>query len=532
MTETPRNCQRRRPFNYPFTKEAASLQNSMKAISEPRILELGEDFYSPVQPAKFPQGILRFKNEPWARNLGLIIDNDGKTSKKNSEENLDTNPDSNLANRFNQKETFDWAKYLLRFEAFPGNIPTPLALKYHGHQFRHYNPDLGDGRGFLFAQFKAFDPATKTEKLFDLGTKGSGQTPYSRSGDGRLTLKGAVREALATELLESLGVNTSKTFCIFETGEKLERNDEPSPTRSAVLTRLSHGHIRFGTFQRLAYFNETENIKKLLHYCVENYYPELLEKAEAQSPEQAALFFKRVLTSSAHLTAQWMIAGFVHGVLNTDNMNITGESFDYGPYRFLPNYDPAFTAAYFDQTGLYSYGRQPNSVSWNLLQLGHSLEKAFENFPTKEILGNFGDQFTDSVFEYFFKRLNLKAPSKLDAENVINSFFQFLISTDVGFEQSFFDFFGGADNDRWQKSPQAKKYQGDLFNDFLSPLKRMEVANPALNNHEYFKNPRPSTLLIDEIENIWKDIDQNDNWSTFDKKIDQLKSFRGIYKLF
>ena len=132
--------------------------------------------------------------------------------------------------------------------------PSPLALRYHGHQFQHYNPDLGDGRGFLFAQLYDLSDG----RLLDLGTKGSGTTPYSRSGDGRLTLKGAVREALATAFLRALGVNTSKTLSIVETGEQLFRGDEPSPTRSAVLVRLSHFHVRFGTFQRLNFEGNTD----------------------------------------------------------------------------------------------------------------------------------------------------------------------------------------------------------------------------------------------------------------------------------
>lgn len=280
------------------------------------ILQLGQDFYDPVKPAEFPQEKLRYWNDSVPIQLSK--------------------------------------QHFVKFDPVPGNLPQPLALRYHGHQFQHYNPDLGDGRGFLFAQ------ARHNGQWFDFGTKGSGQTPYSRAGDGRLTLKGAFRESLATELLESLGVNTSKTLCFFETGEDLTRYDEASPTRSAVLTRFSLGHIRIGTFQRLAFFNQTENIKKLTSYCVHFYYPELLKKS-FEGDELAASFFSAVIQRNAKLVAQVMMAGFVHGVLNTDNINIAGELFDYGPYRFLPHYDPEFTAAYFDQQGLYCYGRQPAS---------------------------------------------------------------------------------------------------------------------------------------------------------------------------
>ncbi|NWM49593.1 selenoprotein O, partial [Escherichia coli] len=148
-----------------------------------------------------------------------------------------------------------------------GSLPTPLALRYHGHQFRVYNPEIGDGRGFLFAQM-----LDSRGRLMDLGTKGSGQTPYSRFGDGRLTLKGGVREILATEMLEALGVETSRTFSLVETGEELHRGDEPSPTRSSVLVRLNHGHIRIGTFQRLAHFGETEAMARLVAYVLRHYH--------------------------------------------------------------------------------------------------------------------------------------------------------------------------------------------------------------------------------------------------------------------
>ncbi len=193
---------------------------------DPQILTLGEDFYDAVEPASFPRCTPRFLNHRWAERVGLDLSAD------------------------------QWAGHFCRFDPLPDNLEQPLALRYHGHQFRVYNPEIGDGRGFTFAQLR-----DDQDRLLDLGTKGSGQTPYSRHADGRLTLKGGVREVLATEMLEALGVNTSKSFALFETGEALERGDEPSPTRSSVLTRLSHGHIRIGTFQRLAFFGDVENIR-------------------------------------------------------------------------------------------------------------------------------------------------------------------------------------------------------------------------------------------------------------------------------
>ena len=167
---------------------------------EKAILSLGDAFYDPVRPADFPQAILRFRNDRWAEAVGLAALGEA-----------------------------EWIRHFARFERLPDNLPEPLALRYHGHQFRVYNPDIGDGRGFLFAQLR-----DNADRLLDLGTKGSGQTPYSRFGDGRLTLKGGVREVLATEMLEALGVNTSKTFALFETGEELVRGDEPSRSEERV----------------------------------------------------------------------------------------------------------------------------------------------------------------------------------------------------------------------------------------------------------------------------------------------------------
>ena len=195
----------------------------------PPLSTIADFIANPVQAADFPQQILRFRNDRAAGSVGL----DGLDDQS-------------------------WTDHFGRFEPLPGNLPHPLALRYHGHQFRVYNPDIGDGRGFTFAQLR-----DDRGRLLDLGTKGSGTTPYSRFGDGRLTLKGGVREVLATEMLQALGVNTSKSFSLIETGEQLHRGDEPSPTRSAVLVRLSHGHIRIGSFQRLGTLGLTNEMDRL-----------------------------------------------------------------------------------------------------------------------------------------------------------------------------------------------------------------------------------------------------------------------------
>lgn len=462
----------------------------------PPIYELGPDFYDPVKPALFPKALLRYRNQNAAAEIGLD---------KLSEQ--------------------QWEQYFCHFKAMDDNLNLPLALRYHGHQFQHYNPDLGDGRGFLFAQL-----TNQQGKLLDLGTKGSGQTPYSRQGDGRLTLKGAFREALATELLESLGVNTSKSFSIFETGESLDRNDEPSPTRSAVLVRLSHSHIRFGTFQRLAYLNQSDNIKKLMSYVNKNYFSIFSDSTDNQT---ASLFFEHIMKASARCAAEWMIAGFVHGVMNTDNMNITGESFDYGPYRFLPQYDPNFTAAYFDRQGLYSFGRQPISMLWNLEQLAKSLNVAWPNVNFNITLEKFSEVFNEQLQSLFLRRLNLLKPD----ENSMNSseliaqtmsqYFRFLEKSGCAYEQLFFDLHSVSN--RWKTSPQVDLYQTSDFSDLVKNLEKFKIERSDLMDHPYFKKEKCCSLIINELEAIWDPIAKNDDWKLFEKKLIEIRSFRGIY---
>src|SRR6201991_4559595 len=257
----------------PYRGMASSPQASSAFRPEARILSLGDGFYDPVTAADFPATILRFRNDRAAAEVGLSGLDDA-----------------------------EWIERFGRFRPFEGSLESPLALRYHGHQFRQYNADLGDGRGFLFAQMR-----DRADRLMDLGTKGSGQTPWSRFGDGRLTLKGGVREILATEMLEALGVATSRTFSLIETGEALHRGDEPSPTRSAVLVRLSHGHIRIGSFQRLATLRDEAGLDTLVRYCLSELY------GEQPGDEPALQLYALVVERTARLAGAYMGGGVVPG---------------------------------------------------------------------------------------------------------------------------------------------------------------------------------------------------------------------------
>jgi uncharacterized protein YdiU (UPF0061 family) len=439
---------------------------------DPKILELGPDFYDQVAPAGFPGCTPRFVNRRWAERVGLELGEE------------------------------DWARHFCRFEPLPGNLQQPLALRYHGHQFRVYNPEIGDGRGFTFAQLR-----DNRDRLLDLGTKGSGQTPYSRTADGRLTLKGGVREVLATEMLEALGVNTSKSFALFETGEALVRGDEPSPTRSSVLTRLSHGHIRIGTFQRLAFFEDRDNLKKLARYCLENLYD---EQPEHDDSANALKLFDLASKATARLAASYLAAGFVHGVLNSDNINITGESFDYGPWRFTPFWDVEFTAAYFDHYGLYAFGRQPEAIHWDLAQLGGSLSLIAEGPALSDILTGWSERFDDALVAALIGRLGIARGN--DDRSIAGALVRALASRAKSIDCLFFDWRGGHD-------PGAELYPGAEFRGLAALLKGRERPR----QHPYWSDPAPCSLHIDEVEAIWDSIAASDDWQPFDNKVKAIR---------
>jgi serine/tyrosine/threonine adenylyltransferase len=470
----------------------------MKFTPARKIESLGDGFYDVVAPADFPQTILRYRNQRAAKSVGL-----------------DTLTDD------------QWVLHFGRFAPLPGSLPQPLALRYHGHQFRNYNPDIGDGRGFLFAQMR--DPEGR---LLDLGTKGSGQTPWSRFGDGRLTLKGGVREVLATEMLEALGVNTSKSFSLIETGEALSRNDEPSPTRSAVLVRLSHSHIRYGTFQRLAAYEDKDNMARLVDYCLRNFYDVQVPDCV---PDQVAVLLGAAVASAADLAASYMAAGFVHGVLNTDNINITGESFDYGPYRFAPSYDLGFTAAYFDHGGLYAFGRQAEALHWNIYQLGKALLTLVGQSVVIPALESFPGLFEQALVTRIFARLGIR-PHIDTSKNLalLAAMETALGDSQVDLAQFYFDMFGGTlAQARRSVSPAQTHYKMASFLQFFEQLDAFEpVEDISIRlRNDYFAKAAPCNMLIDEIESIWARIASADDWSLFNAKISDIQVMAKAYRV-
>ena len=432
------------------------------------LLDLGPTLADPVAAADFPETRLRFRNDRAAGEIGL-----------------DTLGDD------------EWTEAFGRFVPLPGTLPQPLALRYHGHQFRQYNPEIGDGRGFTFAQVR-----DAGGRLMDLGTKGSGTTPYSRFGDGRLTLKGGVREILATEMLEALNVPTSRTLSLIETGEQLMRGDEPSPTRSAVLVRLSHGHIRIGSFQRLAYHQDEAGMRALVRYVLANLYDD-----DSDDPLR---LLDLVVGRTATLAARYMAAGFVHGVLNSDNINVTGESFDYGPWRFAPTWDPAFTAAYFDHAGLYAFGRQPEAINWDVMQLAASLRLIAESDPLIATLETFGPRYQPKIAAALLWRLGVLPRGDEADRALVQTMERALRGSAVPLDRFFFDVFGGTLPDGY----------GDDWQPFRDALAAHAPRKDR--NHAYWQGD-PCSMLIDEVEAIWAPIAEADDWSALNAKVAAIR---------
>lgn len=456
---------------------------------------LGNDYYDVVPAADFPIHILRFRNDDLLPVLGI---------------------DPAMASDDHFVEAFG------KFQ----NPPRPfLALRYHGYQFGVYNPALGDGRGFLYGQVRGMDG-----ELYDFGTKGSGTTPYSRGGDGRLTLKGGVREVLAAEALHRMGVRTSRCLSLVETGEQLWRGDEPSPTRSSVMVRMQRSHIRFGTFERLHNLDRKDLIAILLDHVIEQYYPHLQTDLD-----RYARFYAELVERVAELAAQWMAAGFCHAVLNTDNMSISGESFDYGPYAFLPAYDPGFTAAYFDYFGRYSYANQPGTCRWNLEMLQAPLSRVISAIDLERGIEQFGPVYDRVYRQRMLHKLGFGELTDPLADELLSTTIRFLKESQISYH-SFFAELRRQFSHQWRDAvenilPNVQILDDELkviwevwktqyFNILLGlPESELDAISSRLKANNPFTVPvRP------EIEAVWQKITDEDDWTDFYELLQKIRA--------
>ncbi len=303
------------------------------------------------------------------------------------------------------------------------NEAEPRAMVYSGHQFGSYNPRLGDGRGLLLGEV-----LNDAGEHWDLHLKGAGQTPYSRMGDGRAVLRSSIREFLASEHLQALGIPTSRALCVTGSSTPVWRERQES---AAMLLRLAPSHVRFGHFEYFYYTQQHEQLKQLGEHVLSCHFPACLEQDE---PYLA--LFREVVERNAALIAHWQAYGFCHGVMNSDNMSILGITFDYGPYAFLDDFDANFICNHSDDSGRYSFSNQVPIGQWNLAALGQALTPFVEIDALRETLGLFLPLYQAHHLDLMRRRLGLLTADETD-EALIQRLLQLMQGSAVDYTNFF-----------------------------------------------------------------------------------------------
>ncbi|MAP15086.1 YdiU family protein [uncultured Sulfitobacter sp.] len=362
-----------------------------------------------------------------------------------------------------------------RTQVFGGNaVPegaAPLAQLYAGHQFGNFNPQLGDGRAILLGE--VIDSVGKRR---DIQLKGSGPTPYSRMGDGRAWVGPVLREYLISEAMHALGVPTTRALAAVATGEPILRESGPLP--GAIVTRVAASHLRVGTFQVFAHRGETEALKTLTDYAIARHYP------DADGPLG---LLRAVCAAQAELVAQWMSFGFIHGVMNTDNCSISGETIDYGPCAFIDAFHQGRVFSSIDRQGRYAYGNQPQIVVWNMAQLATSLLQQMEDKETAaevatEIVHDMPELIEAAWLRRFAAKVGISNPRPEDVD-LINELLSLMQTDGSDFTNTFRalgtdqarDHFTDRDAfDTWAENWRSR------IKDEPDPQAVMQAANPAV----------------------------------------------------
>ncbi len=334
----------------------------MKLNFDNRYAGLGETFSVPVQARPLPNPRMVSLNPQAAKLIGLDPD------ELSSESAL---------------------KFFSGTEMISG--AEPRAMVYAGHQFGGYSPRLGDGRGLLLGQVR-----NENNILWDIHLKGAGQTPFCRGADGRAVLRSSIREYLASEALHHLNIPTTRALCLISSDEPVMREQ---PETAAGLIRLSESHVRFGTFEYFFHTARHDALKCLADYVLEIHYPDLCD-----NPDPYDRMLLEIAGRTAEMIARWQAFGFAHGVMNTDNMSILGQTFDYGPYGFMEAFDPEYICNHSDDMGRYAFNQQPNIGLWNCLALAHALKPLI----TPDMVEHMRDHYQARFFERYDNLMNRK----------------------------------------------------------------------------------------------------------------------------
>ena len=392
---------------------------------------------------------------------------------------------------------------------------SPLAMAYAGHQFGSWVPQLGDGRGILLGQLQTKDG------LMDLHIKGAGKTPYSRFGDGRAVLRSTIREYLCGEAMHYLNIPSSRSLIMIGSDEPVFRE---TTEFGAMMVRVAKTHVRFGHFEYFSHNNKAEFIPILLDHVIENYFPVLKDSQDSYTD-----LFEMIVDSTAKLIAKWQAFGFAHGVMNTDNMSILGETFDFGPFGFLDEYDPGFICNHSDHGGRYAFNNQPSIGLWNCHALAAALKDHIEIEETKSIINGYEQVFYDELTALFRKKLGLE---KNDADDLklVEELLSWMQKNKMDYTNTFRSLSKNEDNLFKDKEGETwhQKYLHRLSKEKTSPLKRQEImekANPKfiLRNYlaqEAIQDAEASdfTKLNNLLEVLKKPFEENSVFEDFAKE--------------
>jgi uncharacterized protein YdiU (UPF0061 family) len=328
----------------------------------------------------------------------------------------------------------------------------PIAQAYAGHQFGNLTM-LGDGRAILLGEHR-----TASGRLVDIQLKGAGRTPFSRGGDGSAALGPMLREYVISEAMSALGIPTTRSLAVVTTGEPVYRT---SALPGAILTRVAASHIRVGTFEYLAARQDESNLRVLADYTIDRHHPELVD-----APQKYSEFFRTVMDRQASLIAKWQLVGFIHGVMNTDNMAISGETIDYGPCAFMNAYRPDRVFSSIDRAGRYAYGNQPAIAQWNLARFAKTLLPLLDSNPEKaaafaaEILADYREHFERYWISGMRKKLGLHTNEAGDVE-LIGSLLDWMHKSGADFTNTFRDL-------SLQERPSGEQYMAQDFQAWYS----------------------------------------------------------------
>lgn len=365
-------------------------------------LSLGDQFYQKTAPQPVSDPGLFLWNSELADELGLPVE---------------------LA-----QDTEALSQYFSGNKLFPDS--TPIALAYTGHQFGQFNPRLGDGRAHLLGEIE-----TKGNS-FDIQLKGSGRTMYSRGGDGRCALGPAVREFIMSEAMHALGIPTTRALALVTTGDPVVREGVKP---GAVVTRVAASHLRVGTFEYFAAQQDFTSVDALCRYAAQRHFPEL---SDLSGPELYTSFFTAVMKKQIELICQWMRVGFIHGVMNTDNTAISGETIDYGPCAMMSAYDPNTVFSSIDTHGRYRYGNQPQIGQWNMARLAESLLPLIDEDISKAqgiaqgLLNSYAEEFQQSYYAMLGSKIGIEPINQSD-ETLINDLLDIMRKNALDYTQTF-----------------------------------------------------------------------------------------------